>query len=164
MIEVECMSCKSCGGNLIHQDDNVWFCPYCNKFSIVNIFNQTLLQGINPSIGQLNVGIPFLLKISKNGVEKKIESIGSCTILFEYKRRATAADEYPANLSIQTSTGKFLLFKDVPRFKYSNIQVIPRDTDAMVNLFIKKDIVDSMSCRYGKEFIVNDISLQVMHP
>ena len=81
----ELLKCKYCGGTLSHVKFHEWKCDYCGNSSIISNENDI---------------VKCILNIVHNTTSYDLEMINECSIVSNYRKRATMADKYPMFLEI----------------------------------------------------------------
>lgn len=135
MIDLECMTCKYCGGALIHFKDDIWRCQHCERFSMVSAA-QTSITKENPSKTSESQTL-FTLVICLNDASLKFHCKKVAVLRFTYHRRATRADPYPAFVTIETGLGTHTCFEKAPRFKFDEIRIQKGPTGLLITGFTK---------------------------
>lgn len=86
----ELLICKYCGGSIVHVKFREWKCECCGRSALISNENDV---------------VKCILRIEQKISRKKssvyeLEMVNECTIVADYKKRATMADKQPMFLEI----------------------------------------------------------------
>lgn len=160
MIEITSLRCNYCGGSLIHQNDNVWQCDSCGKFSIVNVTAESAPSQRKPEESSQHK-LTFRLIVSLDGKNREVSCSNGLSLKFSYKKRATMADKYPAEVTLESDAGPRYVLEDAPRFEYGKIVVSVDLASVTFDCYKKGCVSDTICVKYNEEVTINGLHLKV---
>lgn len=158
MIDVECMTCKYCGGALIQIDRTIWKCESCGRYAAVCFSSSEEKVHTDHSDGPSCCSC--CLKLSLDDVSKEIDVSGDFEIIFEYKRRAVASDKNPATIDIKNGSDQMLFFENAPRFQYNKLSISVFDDLVKINCYRGHSVAVAVDVPFGKTQCINGLSIQ----